>query len=88
MNECYKCKYRGTVPGDCHSCCKHPLVTEGDYPELENLLSAWTGIHSKAHEELEIEGDQYGREQGWFAWPINFDPVWLKNCNGFKSKDG
>lgn len=22
--DCYKCKYRGTVPGDAHSSCKHP----------------------------------------------------------------
>jgi hypothetical protein len=24
MNACYKCKHRGTVPGDRHSCCNHP----------------------------------------------------------------
>ena len=22
--DCYKCRYRGTVPGDAHSCCKYP----------------------------------------------------------------
>lgn len=22
--DCYKCRHRGTVPGDCHSCCRHP----------------------------------------------------------------
>ena len=21
---CYECVYRGTIPGDCHSCCNHP----------------------------------------------------------------
>lgn len=20
---CYECKYRGTIPGDCHSCCSN-----------------------------------------------------------------
>lgn len=24
MNECYKCKYRGDLPGDTHSCCQYP----------------------------------------------------------------
>ncbi|WP_097005348.1 hypothetical protein [Lacrimispora amygdalina] len=23
---CYKCKSRGTIPGDTHSCCKNPLA--------------------------------------------------------------
>jgi hypothetical protein len=24
MNECYQCKYRRNVPGDCHSSCINP----------------------------------------------------------------
>lgn len=28
---CYTCKYRGTIPGDAHSCCKNPFaVAIGD----------------------------------------------------------
>lgn len=22
--DCYKCKYRGNIPGDAHKCCNHP----------------------------------------------------------------
>jgi len=25
---CYECKHRGTVPGDAHSCCRHPGLAE------------------------------------------------------------
>lgn len=50
--DCYKCKYRGNLPGDAHSCCKHPN----------------------------------GIKNGWFFWPLNFDPVWLENCDGFTAK--
>jgi hypothetical protein len=23
---------------------------------------------------------------GWFFWPYNFDPRWLKSCDGFEPK--
>jgi len=61
---CYKCKHRGTIPGDAHSKCNHPEVTN-----------------------LKIEGNPHGVKNDWFAWPANFDPTWLVNCNGFVSKE-
>lgn len=30
---CYKCQYRGTIPGDCHSRCNHPSVGQ----DINNL---------------------------------------------------
>ena len=27
-HDCYKCKHRGSVPGDRHSCCLHPRQFE------------------------------------------------------------
>lgn len=32
-----------------------------------------------------IVGDSYGIQKGWFFWPFNFDPTWLKKCDGFKT---
>ena len=29
-------------------------------------------------------GDEYGISKGWFVYPINFDPVWLRYCDGFE----
>lgn len=37
--------------------------------------------------KLRITGNPYGIRNGWFTWPVNFDPVWLENCNGFKNKE-
>ena len=75
---CYKCTYRGNVPGDTHSCC--------NYPGLDSDL--FTGMFSLKNmeiaKELNIRADRYGIESGWFMWPVNFDPVWLKNCDGEK----
>lgn len=30
-----------------------------------------------------VEGDEHGIKNGWFLWPFNFDPCWLKDCSGY-----
>lgn len=58
---CYECKHRGTVPGDCHSTCRKP--------------------------DLNMTGHEHGIKNGWFFYPINFDPVWrTKECDNFEPK--
>jgi hypothetical protein len=43
--------------------------------------------HSRCNNHTAIvEGDERGIKGGWFIWPLNFDPVWLKSCNGFSDK--
>jgi len=29
---CYKCEYRGTIPGNTHSYCNHPTVSQDPNP--------------------------------------------------------
>lgn len=38
----------------------------------------------KSSSELNIQGSLHGIRQGWFLWPMNFDPTWLENCDGHK----
>lgn len=78
---CLKCKHRGTVPGDAHSCCHHPKLGN-EIDRLEQAMMFMMYGKSK----LQIIGDYHGIRSGWFAWPINFDPAWLENCNGFEEK--
>lgn len=33
-----------------------------------------------------VSGNKHGIRMGWFAWPWNFDPVWLEKCDGFEAK--
>lgn len=80
MNKCYKCRYRGTVAGDCHSCCNYPGNDTG-------ILSFFSEINIENARKLNIRASQHGISKGWFMWPINFDPVWLENCNGFVEKE-
>jgi hypothetical protein len=82
---CYKCMYRGTIPGDAHSCCRHPSVhhVADTFAALADALS---GKSSAAMRELGIEANAHGIRNGWFFWPANFDPVWLEACNGYKER--
>lgn len=52
----------------------------------------WRDIPGDAHSRCNnhtaiVEGDEYGIRSGWFMWPLNFDPVWLRACNGFSSDE-
>jgi hypothetical protein len=75
---CYECKYRGTVPGDAHSCCNYPGNKTGLLDMFQN---------SENVKKLNIKGHAHGILSGWFMWPVNFDPVWLENCDGFTAKE-
>jgi len=85
MPDCYKCEYRGTIPGDAHSRCNHPAVNVDNNP-FGALMDMFTGKADEAIKKLNIVGDLRGIKRGWFMWPANYDPVWLKNCDGFKAK--
>src|SRR6266545_4726230 len=91
---CYGCRFRGDVPGSAHSSCKHPEI-KGDN-KMAELFSLLGGnrrvclglITEPAAKTLEILGDPHGIRMGWFNWPYNFDPVWLRRCKGFEPKGG
>ena len=43
--------------------------------------------HSKCNNKnAKVKGDPHGISNGWFMWPVNFDPVWLESCYGFEQK--
>jgi len=83
---CSNCQYKENVPGDAHICCRHPKIAEN--PELECFAALGIGgATSPASAELNIQANSHGVKMGWFMWPVNFDPVWLENCDGFKEKE-
>lgn len=41
----------------------------------------------KNAQKLNIKAELHGIKNGWFFWPVNFDPVWLISCNGFTPKE-
>ena len=85
---CYKCEHRRTISGDAHSRCDHPVARLLADP-LTRSFVALMGKTSNVGElsRLNIKANQHGIDRGWFIWPVNFDPVWLENCDGFEEKD-
>lgn len=88
---CYECKYRGTLPGNCHSKCEHPACKQvaNDNPMvglMATLGGHRGGVGCVSPRELNIKASPHGIANGWFSFPFNFDPVWLENCDGFTAK--
>lgn len=78
---CYECKWRRDIPGDAHSECVNPAVGEHGILALARLVCMGENV-------MGVRGNQHGIKNGWFCWPINFDPVWLESCDGFSEKGG
>ena len=88
---CYKCQYRGGLPGDAHSCCHHPAndkINSNPFAQILGILGSvgrGPGIQASG-KGLNIKANPHGIKHGWFNFPINFDPIWLENCDGFTQK--
>lgn len=53
-----------------------------------NLLSIFASVGRLPpifinSDALNIKAKKTGVDRGWFNFPLDFDPVWLENCNGF-----
>ena len=35
--------------------------------------------------KLNVQAKRHGILSDWFYWPIDFDPIWLVNCDGFEA---
>jgi hypothetical protein len=81
---CYECKHRGSVAYSAHSSCNHPIFSA--VPGGEFLPLAWMlkGLKSPFEKRLNLSYSQRGFKNGWFFWPMDFDPVWLETCDGFE----
>ena len=60
---------------DCYKC-QHRAGIPGDY-------------HSRCLKPDEkMEGSPHGIENGWFCYPYNFDPIWMKKeCSNYEPKE-
>lgn len=34
-------------------------------------------------DNLRVRAEPHGIANGWFLYPVNFDPIWLIECTGF-----
>lgn len=84
--KCHECKHMRTIPGNCHVRCAHPSIkSDVDDNPLLALASLCGGAGpTELPKELNIKASQTGINGGWFMFPLNFDPTWLMNCDGFE----
>lgn len=91
---CYECKHRRDLAGDCHSRCAHPKAGGETVDPFGGMMAMFASVGRVGPQigegaiELGIKGSTHGMMNGWFNWPFNFDPTWLEACNGFEAKQG
>jgi hypothetical protein len=79
MNNCYNCPFRKPIAGNAHSQCT--FFGEGvESFHIGLRLQVQPTKQFKNGDEVVLEFDPIGIENGWCMWPINFDPTWVK-CN-------
>lgn len=87
---CYQCKHRKDLTFSAHSECAHPAFKDGINPVLALLATLHAsqrgGPIAVGNGGITVKGNQHGINSGWFVHPLNFDPVWLEECNGFEAK--
>jgi hypothetical protein len=85
-NNCYTCRFREPVVGSAHSACnacEQSDVLTKKIPKFLYYLGFATG-QAKAP----FEFSQHGFNNGWFNYPVNFDPTWIKSeCLFFEPKN-
>jgi len=86
MNECYKCKYKGSVAGSCHSSCNHPLAEKEKLFAVIVMLKVGACNLKDDEDSIFVVGNDHGVKSGWFNWPMDFDPCWLEKCTGFSEE--
>ena len=86
-NACYRCRWRRDVAYSAHSACAHPQARVSGPRVFRYLMRGGDMRDSEAWAALGIRCDEHGYREGWFAWPFNFDPVWLEHCDGFEPKE-
>jgi hypothetical protein len=61
---------------------------KNDCRNCKNMRTIPGDCHiSCAKPDLDMTGNKHGIQQGWFWYPINFDPIWAtKECCNFEEK--
>ena len=87
--DCYKCKFRGSVPGSAHSSC-NVIRQASDIEkarELELLIAGGQVSLTDQDDNPIVKLNPHGVKSGWAMWPLDFDPTWVDSCGFFKEKE-
>jgi len=92
---CYNCKHRGQLTTTHHSECNHPSLSPSLKAQLMLIGISFPNGYDRLADYLKankadgimpvVTGNHHGIKNGWFSWPMNFDPIWLQTCSGFEA---
>lgn len=64
---------------------KKPLVNCYKCKHRGNVAGS---CHSSCNNKTcNVGAESHGIKNGWFMFPVDFDPTWLTSCNGFEKND-
>jgi hypothetical protein len=63
---------------DCYSC-KYRANLPSDYHSYCTVF-----IYKPFDADIKVIGNPHAIASGWFAWPFNFDPIWIESCNAYE----
>lgn len=78
-HNCYNCKHRGEVPGSAHSSCSTMQ------PQDSFVVAMYIQQRNGYTQNLKL--NPHGMRNGWAFWPVDFDPVWVEQCNFYESSE-
>ena len=79
---------RGSVIGSALSSCTVIKQADPDKGALLEMSIAVGQVNlTDQNGEPLVKLDQWGVQNGWAMWPINFDPTWVKSCKFFTEKE-
>lgn len=62
------------------------MIEKNCYDCVHRLEVPGSAHTRRNNHEAKVSGHPHGIKNGWFLWPVNFDPNWLESCDGFSDK--
>lgn len=85
--DCRRCVHRVAAPGTHHIACAHPVARVAPLQAF-GLLVLSGRVEAKPVEPglpdgFRLVANEHGISEGWCTWPLDFDPIWIRECSGF-----
>lgn len=77
---CYECKHRRNLIGDCHSSCS--AVPDSVKFQAFSIVQLMGQLKTEC---TDVQFKAHGVKNGWYNWPLNFDPIWVESCSLYEN---
>lgn len=75
---CQACRHRRSLPYSHHSSCEAlPL------PAAIKAMALAMHADQTVYRAIGVTISAHGFKHGWACWPVDFDPIWIEDCQYF-----